>query len=72
MSSANNRSLESVFMPRGRSLIYIINSNGPEIDPCGTPHFIVPKSNENFADDSETLCQHFASYLQDCTKTTGH
>jgi len=57
MSSANNRSLESAFMPRGRSLIYIINCNGPETDPWGTPHFIVPQSNKNFADDSKTLCQ---------------
>lgn len=71
MSSANNRSLESVFRPRGRSLMYIINSNGSKIDPGGTPHFIVPQSNENFAYGSET-CQPFASYLQDRTKTTGH
>ena len=25
----------------GRSLVYIMNSKGPNIDPCGTPHIIV-------------------------------
>jgi hypothetical protein len=53
-------------MPREISLIYIINSNDPKTDPWGTPHFIVPHSNQNFADDSETLCQPFG------IKTTGH
>jgi hypothetical protein len=31
ISSANNTVLESVFMPRGRSLIYIVNNTGPKI-----------------------------------------
>jgi hypothetical protein len=57
MSSANNNNLESVFMPKGRSLIYIINSNGSKTDPWGTPHVIIPQSDENFTDDSEILCQ---------------
>jgi hypothetical protein len=46
-------------MPRGRSLIYIINSNVPKTVPWGTLHFIFPQFDENFADDSETLCQTF-------------
>jgi len=72
MSSTNNKNLELVFMPRGRSLIYITNSNGSKTDPGGTPYFSVPQSNENFVYNSETLCQPFASYLQDRTETTGH
>jgi len=59
-------------MPRGISLIYIINSNGSKTDPGGTPHFSVPQSNENYVHDSETSCQPFASCLQDRTETTGH
>jgi hypothetical protein len=33
ISSTNITGLESLFMPRGRSLIYIINNNGAEIHP---------------------------------------
>jgi hypothetical protein len=32
MSSTNNTDLEYVFIPRGRSLIYIINNEGTKID----------------------------------------
>ena len=37
VSSANNIG-NSLFVTFGRSLIYIINNKGPNMDPCGTPH----------------------------------
>ena len=30
-------SISNLLLTVGRSLIYIRNSNGPNIDPCGTP-----------------------------------
>jgi hypothetical protein len=47
--SVNDMDLENVFIPRRRSLIYRINNKCPRIDPRRTPHFIVPKWDENFS-----------------------
>ena len=35
MSSANSLAVDS--KPSGRSFMYIRKSNGPKIEPCGTP-----------------------------------
>jgi hypothetical protein len=48
VSSANNTSLEQVFIPRGKSLIYIMNNKSPKIDQCGTPHFKVHQLDKDF------------------------
>jgi len=39
MSSANSIGLANLFMLKERSFIYIINSKGPNIEPCGTQCF---------------------------------
>jgi hypothetical protein len=43
ISSGNNAGLEWAFIPRGRSLMYIINNENPKIDPCGTPDLFIPQ-----------------------------
>ena len=40
VSSANKRT-SSDLQASGKSLIYIKKSNGPSMEPCGTPYFIV-------------------------------
>jgi len=39
VSSANSIGLANLFMLKERSFIRIRNSNGPNIEPCGTPYF---------------------------------
>ena len=38
VSPANNNYRNSSFVTFGRSLIYIINNKGPNMDTCGIPH----------------------------------
>jgi hypothetical protein len=45
VSSANNRGFV-LFRQCGKSLMYNKKNNGPNIEPCGTPHFI-KRSDEN-------------------------
>ena len=48
MSSANRRGL--VFLRHsGKSLIYNRNSNGPKIEPCGTPHSVKRSDDTNLS-----------------------
>jgi len=42
VSSANNRDLEQVFIPRVRSLMCITNNKGPKIDPWGNTFYCSP------------------------------
>ena len=42
VSSANNIDL-TTFKLSGKSFVYIINNNGPNTDPCGTPHYVEPR-----------------------------
>jgi len=37
ISSANNIGSDTEFVLRGRSVLYIMNSRGPRIDPWQTP-----------------------------------
>jgi hypothetical protein len=43
VSSANIMGFDKLFIVGGRSLMYIIKSKGPRIDPWGTPCFTVPQ-----------------------------
>ena len=52
-SSAN--SLDSdVLIQRGKSLMKILNSSGPRMEPCGTPYLI--GSNVDLLDFMQTDC----------------
>jgi len=44
--SAHNNSLESIFIPNGKSLMYSMNGNGLRTEPQGTPFFIVSQPEE--------------------------
>jgi hypothetical protein len=44
-----------VFIPRGRSLMYIISNKGTMIDPCGTPDLFIPQFEEDFSAYFEVL-----------------
>ena len=52
LSSANNRGFV-LLRQRRRSLMYNKKSNGPKIEPCGTPHLI------RRSDEKEFLIWHF-------------
>jgi hypothetical protein len=39
VSSAYYNSLEPIFIPNGKSLMYSKNNNGLTMEPCGTPFF---------------------------------
>ena len=41
VSSANNIGIALGSMTFGKSLMYTRNNNGPKIEPCGTPYFIL-------------------------------
>ena len=42
VSSALYNSLESIFIPNGKLLMYSKNSNGPRMEPWGTPTLLQP------------------------------
>lgn len=67
-ASANNTGLELVFIPSRRSLMHIISSKGPKIDPWGI-HFF-PSSMKTFVADREVLFEPSPSYLWDGTQKT--
>ena len=55
VSSANKIDF-APFKLSGRSFVYIINSKGPNTDPCGTPHSIRSLS-FNFCSEHIVFCQ---------------
>jgi hypothetical protein len=62
VSSINKKSSDKVFIVGGRSLIYIMKSKGPKIDPWGTPCFTVPDLRKI---SQRILFQFFVFYLSD-------
>jgi hypothetical protein len=60
VSLANNILSDIEFILRGRSFIYIMNSRGPRIDPCGSKCFNVPQAEKKIlvvlGDFTSTFC----------------
>jgi hypothetical protein len=48
ISSANIMEFAKVFIVGGRSVMYVMKSKGPRIDPWGTSCFIVPQFQKQF------------------------
>jgi hypothetical protein len=67
VSSANSRGLV-LLRHSGKSLMYNRNSNGPKIEPWGTPHLI------NCSDETDLFIWHFWRWFEryDFSKLTAN